>query len=106
MRVLGFRGLALGTSIAAIVNAALLLVWLRRRLGGLDARDNGRAIELKGFDAPYWNTPNAINQRGDIVGFMGTPGDVDGNLFRAFIRFRGSEILYLFDTLPDTGGAR
>jgi uncharacterized membrane protein len=53
--------------------------------------DNGRAIELKGFDAPYWNTPNAINQRGDIVGFMGTPGDVDGNLFRAFIRFSGSD---------------
>ena len=53
--------------------------------------DNGRAIELKGFDAPYWNTPNAINQRGDVVGFMGTPGDVDGNLFRAFIRFSGSD---------------
>lgn len=55
--------------------------------------DGGRAIELEGFDAPYWNTPNAINQHGDIVGFMGTPGDVDGNLLRAFIRFHGSDTL-------------
>ena len=36
VRVLGYRGLALGTSIAAIFNAALLLALLRRRLGGLD----------------------------------------------------------------------
>lgn len=55
--------------------------------------DGGRAIELEGFDAPYWNTPNAINQHGDIVGFMGTPGDVDGNLLRAFIRFHSSDTL-------------
>ena len=52
--------------------------------------DNGKAIELKGFDAPYWNTPNAINRQGDVVGFMGTPGDIDGNLFRAFIWINGS----------------
>lgn len=44
VHVLGFRGLALGTSVAAIVNAGLLLIWLRRRLGGLDARENTRAI--------------------------------------------------------------
>jgi putative peptidoglycan lipid II flippase len=36
VRAIGFRGLALGTSIAAIANAALLLALLRRRLGGLD----------------------------------------------------------------------
>jgi probable HAF family extracellular repeat protein len=55
--------------------------------------DDGRAIALEGFDAPYWNTPNAINRRGDIVGFMGTPGDIDGNLLRAFIRIHGSDIV-------------
>jgi putative peptidoglycan lipid II flippase len=38
VRAIGFRGLALGTSIAAIVNAALLLGLLRRRLGGVDGR--------------------------------------------------------------------
>ena len=37
-RVLGYRGLALGTSIAALFNAAGLLWLLRRRLDGLDDR--------------------------------------------------------------------
>jgi len=35
---MGYRGLALGTSIAAIVNAAALLFLLRRRLHGLEGR--------------------------------------------------------------------
>ena len=38
VRAIGFQGLALGTSIAAIVNAALLLWLLHRRLGGMDGR--------------------------------------------------------------------
>jgi putative peptidoglycan lipid II flippase len=38
VRTMGFQGLALGTSIAAVMNAALLLGLLRRRLGGLDGR--------------------------------------------------------------------
>src|SRR5213593_3530100 len=29
--------------------------------------------------APWWNTPTAINQHGDIVGFAGDPADVEGN---------------------------
>jgi putative peptidoglycan lipid II flippase len=36
VRVLGYRGLALGTAIAALFNAALLLFLLQRRLGGLE----------------------------------------------------------------------
>ena len=36
VRVMGFRGLALGTSIAALFNASLLLFFLRRRLHGLE----------------------------------------------------------------------
>lgn len=35
---MGYRGLALGTSIAALANAGALCWLLRRRLGGLDAR--------------------------------------------------------------------
>ena len=35
VQTMGFRGLALGTSIAALTNAAVLLILLRRRLGGL-----------------------------------------------------------------------
>jgi putative peptidoglycan lipid II flippase len=38
VRVMGFAGLALGTAIAAIFNAAALVWLLRRRLGGLDDR--------------------------------------------------------------------
>jgi putative peptidoglycan lipid II flippase len=38
VRSLGHRGLALGTAAAALVNAGLLLVLLRARLGGLDGR--------------------------------------------------------------------
>jgi putative peptidoglycan lipid II flippase len=37
VEVMGFRGLALGTSIAAVFNAVILLALLSRRLGGLDA---------------------------------------------------------------------
>jgi putative peptidoglycan lipid II flippase len=38
VQVLGYRGLALGTAISALVNAVLLLWVLRERLGGLDGR--------------------------------------------------------------------
>jgi putative peptidoglycan lipid II flippase len=38
VRVMGFRGLALGTALAAIFNAAALLWLLRGRLGGLEGR--------------------------------------------------------------------
>jgi putative peptidoglycan lipid II flippase len=37
VRVMGFRGLALGTAIAAMINAGALLWLLARRLGGLEA---------------------------------------------------------------------
>ena len=38
VRVMGYRGLALGTAIAAVVNAGLLLWLLSRRLDGLETR--------------------------------------------------------------------
>jgi putative peptidoglycan lipid II flippase len=38
VRVMGFRGLALGTALAALFNAATLLLLLSRRLDGLDGR--------------------------------------------------------------------
>ena len=38
VRTLGYRGLALGTSIAALFNATMLLILLRRRLEGLEGR--------------------------------------------------------------------
>jgi putative peptidoglycan lipid II flippase len=41
VRLMGYRGLALGTALAATLNAGLLLLLLRKRLGGLDARRVG-----------------------------------------------------------------
>lgn len=38
VREFGYRGLALGTSLTALLNAALLMLILRRRLGGLELR--------------------------------------------------------------------
>jgi putative peptidoglycan lipid II flippase len=38
VHVMGYRGLALGTSIAALLNASLLLMMLSRRLGGIEGR--------------------------------------------------------------------
>jgi putative peptidoglycan lipid II flippase len=38
MELIGFRGLALGTSLAALFNAVTLLVLLRSELGGIDGR--------------------------------------------------------------------
>lgn len=36
VRVMGFVGLALGTGLAAVINASLLLILLSRRIGGID----------------------------------------------------------------------
>ena len=44
VRVLGYRGLALGTAVASIFNAFVLLWFLRRRLDGLDGRRVGVAL--------------------------------------------------------------
>jgi putative peptidoglycan lipid II flippase len=44
VRILGFRGLALGTTISAVFNGGVLLWLLRRRLGGVDGRRVGLAF--------------------------------------------------------------
>jgi len=44
MKPLGFRGLALATSLSAMVNMFALLLLLRRRIGPLDIRDLGRSF--------------------------------------------------------------
>jgi putative peptidoglycan lipid II flippase len=44
VRVMGYRGLALGTSIAALFNAIVLLLLLRRRLDGIDGRRVADAV--------------------------------------------------------------
>jgi putative peptidoglycan lipid II flippase len=65
VQVMSFRGLALGTAVSAICNAAILLWVLRGRLGGLDGRRISKALgkiavasALMGLAA--WGTDRAI----------------------------------------------
>jgi probable HAF family extracellular repeat protein len=47
--------------------------------------ENGTVTDIyPDAPAPWWNTPTAINQHGDVVGFAGDPASVDGPL-TAFI---------------------
>ena len=64
VRAIGFAGLALGTSLAAIANAALLLWLLRRRLGGLDARRLSGTLAKIGASAIVMAIAAAAIQRG------------------------------------------
>jgi probable HAF family extracellular repeat protein len=62
--------------------------------------EKGKVTDIGDFGVGLWNTPMAINQRGDIAGFAGTdPDDLDGNLLRAFLWTRKDGIRSL-DPLP------
>jgi len=50
--------------------------------------------------APFWNTPMAINERGDVVGFAGDPSDDTAGITHAFIWTREGG-MQLLDTGPD-----
>src|SRR6266480_229103 len=45
--------------------------------------------------APWWNTPTAINQHGDVVGFAGDPAFVEGDILHAFMWTREDGIRQL-----------
>jgi probable HAF family extracellular repeat protein len=45
--------------------------------------------------APWWNTPTAINLRGDVVGFAGDPAFVGGDVLHAFMWTREDGIRQL-----------
>jgi probable HAF family extracellular repeat protein len=47
--------------------------------------ENGKVTNLGTFPAAWWNTPTAINQHGDIVGFAGDPAFVEGDVLHAFM---------------------
>src|SRR5213082_2973381 len=48
--------------------------------------ENGTVTDIyPDAPAPWWNTPTAINQHGDVVGFAGDPAFVEGNPLHAFI---------------------
>jgi uncharacterized membrane protein len=41
--------------------------------------------DLGNLGAQWWNTPTAINEDGDAVGFTGDPAFVEGDILHAFI---------------------
>ncbi|MFL6594446.1 MAG: hypothetical protein ACJ8HQ_03285 [Chthoniobacterales bacterium] len=47
--------------------------------------DKDRVVDLGNLGAPWWNTPTAINERGDVVGFAGDPAFPEGDYLHAFI---------------------
>ena len=47
--------------------------------------ENGGVTEIGPFTAEWWNTPTAINQHGDVVGFAGDPAFVGGDVLHAFM---------------------
>jgi len=46
---------------------------------------DGTTTDLGNVGALWWNTPTAINQRGDIAGFLGDPGFPEGDVVHAFL---------------------
>jgi len=58
--------------------------------------ENGTVTDIyPNAPAPWWNTPTAINQRGDVVGFAGDPAFVEGDVLHAFMWTREDGIRHL-----------
>src|SRR5437016_5091977 len=58
--------------------------------------ENGTVTDIyPNTPAPWWNTPTAINQRGDVVGFAGDPAFVEGDILHAFMWTREDGIRQL-----------
>jgi probable HAF family extracellular repeat protein len=58
--------------------------------------ENGTVTDIyPNAPAQWWNTPTAINQRGDVVGFAGDPAFVEGDILHAFMWTRDDGIRLL-----------
>ncbi len=58
--------------------------------------ENGGVTDIyPNAPAPWWNTPTAINQKGDVVGFAGDPAFVEGDIVHAFMWTRQDGIRQL-----------
>ena len=63
--------------------------------------ENGTVTDIfPNAPAPWWNTPTAINQRGDVVGFAGDPAFVEGDVLHAFM-WTKDDGLRLLKPLPN-----
>ena len=52
----------------------------------------GGVTDIGNLGAAWWNTPTAINQHGDVVGFAGDPAFPEGDILHAFIWTRSAGI--------------
>ena len=58
--------------------------------------ENGTVTDIyPNAPAPWWNTPTAVNQRGDVVGFAGDPAFVEGDVLHAFMWTRDDGVRLL-----------
>jgi len=80
-------------------------------VGGVSAKhaviwDNGVPTEIVNPNgAPYWNTPMMINERGDVVGFVGAPNDPDGIYTPPFLWTRKGGFVFLPLLAGDIAGS-
>jgi probable HAF family extracellular repeat protein len=57
--------------------------------------EKGGVTDIGNLGAEWWNTPTAINQRGDVVGFAGDPAFVEGDIVHGFMWTREDGIRHL-----------
>lgn len=69
--------------------------------------DRGRAIDIGAgvLTAPFWNTPNAINERGDVTGFAGDASDPSGGITHAFLWTKAHGMRLLSNAVDDNSNA-
>jgi probable HAF family extracellular repeat protein len=69
--------------------------------------DNGTVTDIGAgvLPAPFWNTPMAINEHGDVVGFAGDPSDITAGQTHAFIWTRDGGMQLLNTDVGDNSTA-
>jgi len=55
--------------------------------------------------APFWNTPVAINNNGDVAGFAGDPSDPTAGITHAFVWTRSGGVRFLNTASDDNSTA-
>jgi putative peptidoglycan lipid II flippase len=75
IRLLGFGGLALGTAIASVVNAVLLVTLLSKRIGGIDGARVTRTFVKIGAASMVMGAV-AFYAQAWLAGMMGTGSDI------------------------------
>jgi probable HAF family extracellular repeat protein len=86
----GNCGIAVGST-----TALHMMIWEN---GGFTVIENPNG-------AQYWNTPMMINERGEVVGFLGVPGDTFGNFTPPFLWTKAGGLTILPMPSGDIAGA-